>query len=181
MRTSARLLAIIISLAVILLGAGGATVAYIFSQTEAEDNVFDPVFVACSVVESFDGVTKENVRVRNDGGIPAFIRATYVVTWCAEDGSVYSSIPVEGVDYSFISGSDKWVKGSDGFYYYTHQVAAGAVTENLIGAIASLGTAPSGYSLNVRVMASAIQAEPAAAVTEAWGATANGAGALTPP
>jgi len=181
MRASKKLLVIIISLAVLLLGAGGATVAYIFSETEAEDNVFDPVFVACSVKESFDGVTKENVRVQNDGGIPAFVRATYVVTWCAEDGSVYSSTPKEGVDYSFSRGSDKWVKGSDGFYYYTHRVEAGAVTENLIGAIASLGTAPDGYSLNVRVAASAIQAEPAAAVAEAWGATSNGEGFLTPP
>lgn len=163
---------ILITVAVLLSAAlaVGGTVAYLFMRTPPVENSFTPVQVSCSVEETFDGVTKSDVRVKNTSDINAYVRATFIIMWTADDGKV-SSTPVLDTDYSLVFGSEKWVKGSDGFYYYSGRLAPGAATDNLINSITASGTAPEGYTLSVHVAATAIQAEPASVITETWGAT----------
>ena len=174
------LITLICALAAVCVTVGG-TIAYIFSQTGDKANTFEPVFVSCAVEESFDGEIKSNVIVRNTGDINAYIRASFVVVWVSDSGNIHSSAPKEGEDYTLLLGSAKWTKGSDGFYYYSDPVLPGEGTDLLISSIAPITEGPEGYSLSVHIAATAIQAEPAAAVSEAWGATVLNGGGLTPP
>ncbi|MBQ7879742.1 MAG: hypothetical protein IJ317_03735, partial [Clostridia bacterium] len=90
-------------------------------------------------------------------------------------------LPQENVDYTLTVGSTEWSLGTDGFYYYRKAVAASSSTETLIGALAQVSEAPSGYKLTVQVFASAIQAEPSRAVEETWGVTVSTDGSLIAP
>ena len=125
------------------------------------------------------GDPKTNISVKNTGDIEAYVRAFFLVTWVSDlDGSTYAGMPQENVDYSLTIGSVKWTLGSDGFYYYSNFVYEHGITEALIGELAALSQAPDGYSLNVQVFASAIQANPSRAVEETWGVTVLANGSL---
>lgn len=181
MKTSKRLLIIIICSAVAVCITTGGTLAYIFTKTAEKQNSFEPVFVSCSVEESFDGSTKSNVKVRNTGDINAYIRATFVVMWVSDEGNVHSSSPVEGQDYTLTLESRLWAKGSDGFYYYTAEVMPGEATDALISTLSPLTDGPSGYSLSVHIASTAIQSNPTNVVNQVWGAGVQDDGRLTPP
>ena len=176
-----KLIIIIVALLLAICTATGVTVAYIFTDTPPVENTFDPVFVSCEVEENFNGTTKTDVKVKNTGDINAYIRATFVVTWTNASNNVLGQMPVLGTDYSLTLGSDKWVLGSDGFYYYTLPVSANTSTEVLISAITLIGTAPTDYKLSVHVAATAIQAEPIKAVTNAWNVQIQSNGTLIAP
>ena len=180
-RTVKYTVAIICAVLVIAV-AVGATIAYIMADTPPVENTFEPVFVSCAVEETFDGAVKSNVTVKNTGDISAYIRAAVVVTWVSDnDGSVNSTAPVAEVDYSISMGSSLWVKGSDGFYYYTAPIVAGESTEKLINTLTTVGDGLEGHSLSVQILASAIQAEPVEAVNMAWGASVSADGSLISP
>ena len=181
MSNTKKLWIVIISLILVVCVSGGATLAYLYAKTPEVENSFTPVFVDCEVVEEFSGTTKSNVAVKNTGDITAYVRATFVVMWVADDGTVYGVAPREGVDYSIELGSPAWMLGSDGFYYYSMPVVSLATTEALINTLTLISEAPDGYKLTVHVAATAIQSEPAAAVEDAWGATLQPDGALVAP
>ena len=182
MKASKKLIITLVLVITIACVVAGTSLAYLYSATPQLDNRFEPVSVTCEVVENFDGNVKSNVAIKNTGDINAFIRATVIVTWTADDGTVYSSAPIESNDYTITYGSGNWVKGSDGFYYYTSPVAPGATTEILLAQIAPIaGNAPNGYTLTVHIVATAIQSEPATAVEYAWNASVNPDGRLIPP
>ena len=176
-----KLLIIIIAVLVTVMSVTGATIAYIYTETPPVENSFEPVYVSCKVEEQFDGTVKSNVAVRNTGNIDAYVRATFVIMWVADDGSVYGKAPVLGTDYSIVYGSPKWTLGSDGFYYYANPVSGGDVTDVLVEAIRIKGTAPEGYSLVVHVTATAIQSTPANAVADVWGVEILDNGGLIAP
>jgi hypothetical protein len=160
---------IIISLVLLLLVSVGATVAYITASTQQVENEFEPVFVSCEVTESFDGVTKSNVAVKNTGGATAYVRAMIVVNWVSsENGNIYSDMPVADADYTVSFASSDWLLGADGFYYYTKPVAPSASTAELISSLTEKSDAPAGYQLSVKILASALQSEPKEAVESLW-------------
>ncbi len=122
---------------------------------------------------------KNNLAViAADEGYPVYVRAELVVTWQNADGIVYGSQPVPGTDYALEYDTDKWVKASDGFFYYTEKVESGSHTAPLIGAqqaLEQLSSAPVGYTMHVEVISETIQAvgntddDSASAVLSAWG------------
>lgn len=181
MKISKKLLISLICAFVAVCLATGGTIAYILTNTEEAENTFEPVFVSCQVNESFNGITKSNVNVKNTGDISAYIRATFVVMWVSDSGSVYSSSPVENEHYSIVMGSAKWTKGSDGFYYYSSPVSAGQSTDYLISSVNQISDGPEGYHLSVHIAATAIQSTPYNVVNEAWGAVVQSNGEITPP
>ena len=182
MKNTSKKLILIMALAVALIcTAVGSTVAYLFDRTPPIENSFEPVYISCAVEEKFDGITKSEVKVRNTGDINAYVRATYVVMWTADDGSVLGTMPKADVDYTVILGSPRWQKGTDGFYYYSSQVAADSSTEVFLDSISVIGTAPSGYKLSVHVAATAIQADPGGVVEESWGAVVQPNGTIVAP
>ena len=181
MRNSKKLIAIIAALVITLCAAGGVTLAYILTETPDVENSFVPVNVSCEVIETFTGTEKSNVSVKNTGDITAYVRATFVVMWMADDGSVYGVAPKAGTDYSIQFSQSRWQIGNDGFYYYTQPVDAGMTTEALINSLVIISEPPEGYSLNVHVAATAIQAEPSRAVENAWGATVQADSSILAP
>ena len=164
-------LAALVALVLILGAVVGGTLAYLVARTDAIVNTFNPAKVDITVEENFNGSTKKDVKIKNNGDTEVYIRATYVVTWKDATGKeVYPTQPVEGTDYSIaLNLSEGWVQYG-GYYYYTEPVAPDASTGVLITSCAPVaGRAPEGYFLSVDVLASAIQSVPADAAGQAWG------------
>lgn len=166
------------SVALLLLVAVGTTLAYLVTTPETVENTFTPSRVSCAVVEDGSdpvsgalvntGDSKNNVQIKNTGDTDAYIRVAVVVNWKNADGTkTWAQKPVEGTDYKIVYGlsDDGWVKGSDGFYYYSKAVSPKELTTILIreamladGAIPPTGTDNTQYYLSVEIVASAIQA-----------------------
>lgn len=171
--------AVIIALClVIACSSAGVVYAYITSKTDTVSNDFVPAKVSCAVEEQFENGVKSNVAVRNTGNVDSYIRAVVVATFQSPDGKVLAAAPVEGTDYTVTWAKSGWQKGTDGFWYYTEPVAPNAATKNLIETASAI-TAPDGYELNMQIIATAVQSDPAKAVEEAWGITPIN-GKLTP-
>lgn len=174
-RTSKKATLLLTSLILVLTLFVGGTVSFLVASSGQVENTFTPSEVKCQVNEqSFNGTTKTNVTVQNTGDTTAYIRAAIVVTWkhnANGNGNVYSKAPVLNQDYTMALNTTDWVKESDGYYYYKYPVAKDDSTNPLIISCTYNGNAPEGYGLNVEILGSAIQSEPAKAVGEAWGVT----------
>ena len=160
------------------------TVAYLFARSDTFENIFQASSVSCTVLEYDESGTvpfesgvstkKTNVRVKNTGDIPAYLRAAIVVTWQDADGNILGQVPVSGVDYVMEFNLDsRWSQNdTDGFFYCSSPVSAGSESDILIEHCYPVeAKVPDGYRLVVEIMAEAIQSEPADAVTKAWGMT----------
>lgn len=158
-------LILMISLVAILAVSVGGVLAWLATSSKDVTNTFAPGDTKTEIEEDFDGRTKKNVYVTNKGNIPVYIRANLVFTWKDSAGNIIER-PADAtltVDY----GNGDWVKGSDGFWYYTKPVAAdGGKTTNLI----DRATINKGYQMDLEVMAQSIQAEPTNAVVDSWDA-----------
>lgn len=154
----------------LLLCSVGGVWAYLLSKTGTVTNTFVPAEVTCAVEETFQDGVKSDVKIRNTGNIDAYIRAMVVVTFVSEEGKVLAVSPKEGVDYTVTWSNGGWKQGADGFWYYADPVSPDQLTANLIET-ASAQSAPTGYRLNIQIIATAIQSDPADAVQNAWGVT----------
>jgi len=170
----------------LLLTAGVAVLAAYFlkdTTTNAINTLAIPQ-VSCDVVETFDtsaataDIVKEDVRLRNTGNIPAYLRAKLIINWVNDDGEV---ILMPGAGYSYeITGpasegastfgnSDlDWELDGD-YWYYEKVVAPGQATTDLIETIRQTLPASADCHLRVTILSEAIQAVPATARAEAWG------------
>ena len=172
--------AVLIMAVLLLLGAAvGSTVAFLIDKTAPVENSFEYAKVSCEVTENFTNNKKDNVQVKNTGTTDAYIRATYVVSWVDVQGNIAAFDP-EGYSYTLNETNEgKWVKGSDGYFYYTSPVAPGASTQGSL-LTCTVVTSPESpeYTLSVEILAEAIQSTPDKAVQEAWGVTVNVGGKL---
>lgn len=176
-----------------ILGALG-TVAILLDQTNPVTNEFNLSQLPNEVVEEFDGEVKKNVAIQNtsEDNKAAYIRAAVIVNWAKVDadgnytGDVYGTVPVAGTDYtiSWLDGAGKedavagagetpitagdWIEGTDGYYYFTMPVAAGAQTQYLFTDCQPLIDAETGltpnqpgaeYVLSVTIAGQSIQAD----------------------
>ena len=150
MKLNKRAVALLVSLVVLLTVAVGATIAFLADKTPEVENTFKPSKVACAVTKS---TTDHIYTVWNTGDTTAYIRAAVVVNWVNAEGQVYAKAPT----FKVVPGNTNWVLGKDGYYYYIKSVAAGAyIPENLT--VTDVSAAPEGHTLQVEVVASAIQA-----------------------
>jgi hypothetical protein len=159
---------------ILLMGCGlGGTLAHLIANTAPIRNVFTLGGVLAEIVETLQGGTKGHVMVRNTGDVDAFIRAAIVVNWVDEDGNAAPQMPTKS-DYDLDLTASGWVQQGD-YYYYTERVAPQKTTDVLIGSCREVdGAAPAGYTLQVTVLAEAIQADGVdedgrKAVEAAWG------------
>lgn len=163
-RAAALLLSVLLLLGVTVAG----TLAYLSANTVPIENTFTPSQVSCEVTETFNGTVKSNVNVTNKSDIDAYIRVR-LVTYRVNDAGQHIGGTAEIPEFTPGPG---WVKGSDGCYYYTKPVAAGAKPEtDLISSITLTGSysdADGGHQA-IDVMAEAIQSVPEQAVRQAWG------------
>jgi hypothetical protein len=126
------------------------------------------------------GTEKTAVKIKNTGDTDAYIRVAVVVTWKKADGTVWAQAPVAGTDYTAWTPGTDWVRGADGYYYYTKSVAPDALTGILINQIVPLKAAPeAGYTLSIEIVASAIQAKPSNVVKDQWGVTVDADGNIS--
>lgn len=171
-------LILMVSLVAILAVSVGGVLAWLATSSNDVTNTFAPGDTEIKIEEKFENNVKSDVYVINKGNIPVYIRANLVFTWKDSAGNIIEK-PADAtptVDY----GNGDWVKGSDGFWYYTKPVAAdGGKTTNLIDRATIKFPEGKGYKMDLEVMAQSIQAEPKDAVEGAWGVTVNSDGSLT--
>ena len=167
-RGASRPLALLLPMLLLFALAVGGTMALLIDRTGTVKNTFTPGTVTPEIDEDFDGAVKENVRIRNTGNAPGFVRAVLTVNWVDNAGNVLAPAE-EGTDYTIegLPGTGWFVK--DGFYYYSSAVEDGGATGNLFTRCAPVaGAAPAGGHLQVSIAAQAVQAT-ADAVADAWG------------
>ena len=159
-----------------------ATIAFVFTSTKPLENTFTDAYVACDVLETFDGTTKTDVTIKNTGEVQSYIRAKVVVTWMSADQTKVTALkPVDDTDYVItyadeINAATNWKKGSDGYWYYKLPVNVGKETEELIDScyLKDGVTAPDGFYLSVEIVASSIQSTPTRVITEQWESGVSG-------
>lgn len=183
-RSSARGI-VTLTLALAVVGAAvGGVVAWLFASNQVQ-NQFELGQVTPTVKETFDDTTKKDVSVTNSGNVPIYVRAQVNIYWQDENGNQLWEEPVKGEDYTIdwgdLAGSS-WKLGSDGFYYWTQPLAADSTTGLLIDKLEwTTAESSDGRTLVCDVAVQGIQADPAHAVQEAWGATVDSdTGTLTP-
>ena len=177
--------AIAICLLLTVVMATGATLAYLFTNTNPVENTFTPAKVGNYVDESTKDidlvaktvVAKSDVRIRNSIGnstddiVAAYIRATVVVNWRNGNKVLPANL---GPDYGLnVKEGTNWVKGNDGYYYHKTPVNPGEYTDILFDAIVPIAE-KDGYTLHVEILSQSIQAEGVDAdgvkpVVLAWG------------
>lgn len=154
--------AALVALVLILCVTIGGTIAWITDQTGEVVNTFTPAKVETTITETVTNNQKDDIKVKNDGDIPAYVRVAVVANWVDSKNNV-----VPGA-FTLPAPAEGWELANDGFYYYTKPVPAGQSTTELFqNAIVEAG-GPDGARLQVTILAEAIQSTPADAVTTAW-------------
>lgn len=161
-----------LALALVLTLTAGGTLAYLVSNTDEVTNTFTPASPGIEVPEEIVGNAKTSIQVKNTGDINVYVRVMLVASYQKEVNGKYevcgSHIPEPEVT-DFTPGTD-WVKGDDGYYYYTKALASDATTNNLLadGAKIELSQKENCCKMHIDVLAQAIQAEPDSVVGETW-------------
>ena len=172
----------VLALMLVLGASVGVTTAFLVTKTESITNVFEAGNTGIEVEETFNGVTKSDVYISNTGNVPVYIRVALILVWEDGDKNAVALNAELDTDLTITWGSEKWKKGSDGFWYYTEAVGANGITENLIdSAVVNTDSEgyQKGYQMNLQVMAQSIQAEPDEAVESAWKIVDANNGTLT--
>ena len=151
-----RKLTLMLSLALILAGAIGGTMAY-FTDNTATNSAFSVGQVSCSVSQSGD-----TYIVKNDGTVPASVRVAVVVNWEDENGTIHWTKP--NASLHFDNGA--WTQ-RDGYYYCNSAIAAKSSVNGPTVTISE--AAPDGYSAKIQVLVEAVQEN-----TNAWDFTPSG-------
>lgn len=165
-KKSSRKNIILISLTLLLVCAAAIpALAWLTARSQAE-NEFTVGETSVDVKEEFDGTIKKNVFIENSGNIPVYVRASVLAYWKDQDGVLLNEIPGAD-DYTIGWNLDNgWVQGTDGFYYYTYPVTDN--TSNLIDEAKQIKEYQDGRIFCIDISAQSVQAEPYAAVLDAW-------------
>lgn len=161
------------------------TEAYYTERTSATPYTFSVPAPEINVVEILNSNTKNDVKIENSGTVDAFMRAKAIFTWQNDSGEILGQMPVEGVDYSIswnvhsTPGIDRWIKGSDDFYYYTSMVPAKngdilSYTGVLFTSCTLLKAAPvDGYKLCVEILSQSYHSYPETEIEAIWPVEVN--------
>lgn len=173
------------ALALALTVTVGGTLAWLAAHTDPVTNTFKMGEVTPKVEESFvpdKGTVKENVRVQNQGDVPAYIRVALVATWEDENGNVKpASLSDLTITWGGEGGNlgDGWIQIGE-YYYHQAPVNGQAYTGYLIKEAKVDGTKePAGYHMNLQVIADSIQAIPTSVVKDTWVVNLDGNGNIT--
>lgn len=173
---------VLAALLVLVLGIVGTTLAWLTDKTDALTNNFTYAKVSCEVLEDVDEdkTEKRKVWIQNTGNTDAYIRVTYVVTIRDKEGNIlYDAYETEKfkdymADLERKISDPRWQKGTDDYWYYRLPVAPNEKTEELFREMirsAYIEINGTDADTHIEILASAVQAMPTNAVTEAWGAT----------
>jgi hypothetical protein len=135
-------------------------------KTAVAEQAFIPASAECTVDE-------KEYTVTNIGNIDTVIRATVVPNWVDDEGDPYYSIADALPAITF---GDDWTQlTQDGvlYLYYNGTVAPNGKTSPMIVSVGEY-TAPEDCTLQIDIMAEAMQTEPTSAYESAWHAVFNG-------
>lgn len=152
----------------------GTVYAYMFHRTGETSTAFAPAKVSCEVAETYNGIEKSSITVKNTSNIPAYLRVRLVTYWVNGEGKVAAKSSPE----LNITPANGWIRGKDNTFYYSKPVAPDApnnVTPELLASGTTITLAQKGeFKQVIDVFAEAIQAEPAKAVKDSWKVTLTG-------
>lgn len=154
---------------IILLTFVAGTSAYLMLKSSI-NNEFTLGEVNPEIIEEFDAENKvkENVKIKNSGNIPIFVRTAIIIIWKDSNGKILADIPEENVDYSIsFSSSTNWIKSEEGYYYYIKPLDVNESTDILIEECTQIQEYDDKV-LEVSIITQGIQDKPFQAVEEAW-------------
>lgn len=149
--------------------AVSGSLAWLISTPGPVVNEFTPGEVTIQVDETFNGTTKQNVRIKNTGNVPAYIRVALVPAWVDDEGNIAAK-PAYLDDCNITRGDDFdqfWFKGTDGFYYCKTVIEPEGSTPILIKSCTVNGGGHE-YDFELQVIASAVQSLPTTTVEAVW-------------
>ena len=152
--------------------AVSGSLAWLISTPGPVVNEFTPGEVTIQVDETFNGTTKQNVRIKNTGNVPAYIRVALVPAWVDDEGNIAAK-PAYLDDCNIAWGEDgngyenDWFIGSDGFYYCKTVIEPDGSTPILIKSC-TVKDGEHEYDFELQVIASAVQSLPTSTVGEVW-------------
>jgi hypothetical protein len=171
---STKAIIILVSIITVLVTGISSTLAVIVQRTESITNTFTPGKIVLSQTETAVTNTAES-------DVAVYVRLAIVVNYQDDSGNVYHEGAVETQDYNVLTTSD-WLKGSDGFYYYTKPIAPGysSTAFPTVAAITLDASNPKlNYNLVTTYVTAGVQASPTEVVNLAWGVTLDANGNIT--
>ena len=150
--------------------AVSGSLAWLISTPEPVVNTFTPGAVTIQVDETFNGTTKSDVRIKNTGDVPAYIRVALVPAWVDDEGNIAAKPASLKLDCDITWGDDFnqfWFEGTDGFYYCKTFINPGKSTPILIKSC-TVKDGEHEYDFELQVIASAVQSLPTSTVGEVW-------------
>ena len=151
------------------------SLAWLISAPGPVVNEFIPGEVTIEVDEKFDASTKSDVRIKNTGNVPAYIRVALVPAWVDDEGNIAAkpaSLKLND-DCNIAWGKDgsgyeaDWFIGSDGFYYCKTFINPDKSTPILIKSC-TVKDGEHEYDFELQVIASAVQSLPTSTVETVW-------------
>lgn len=160
---------ILIGSLIMLVAVCGTVFAYMFRQTEYEDNQFTPAEVSCEVheVTNADVTEKSGIKIENTGNINAYLRIRFVSYWVQITGDGSAEIVAKASTMPQFTLAAGWLEGSNDTYYYQSPVAPGEMTGEMLSSTMIL-TEEDGWLQVVEVFAEAIQSKPETSVVSSW-------------
>lgn len=149
--------------------AVSGSLAWLISAPGPVVNEFTPGAVTIEVDETFNGTTKQNVRIKNTGNVPAYIRVALVPAWVDDEGNIAAK-PAYLDDCNITLGDDFnqfWFEGTDGFYYCKTFIKPDEYTPILIKSC-TVKDGEHEYDFELQVIASAVQSLPTSTVETVW-------------
>ncbi len=139
--------------------------------------------VSVTTKGGFTQASVTNVAVSNTGDISGYVRVLVIANWVNASGAIVQSINLESEGtFTEMATSDKWVKHTDGYYYYKKGLSPGSTTTPLFGSYTPTDAPSAGCSLDMRVISQGVKyTEDAALAKSAWGTgipVATGSGSL---
>lgn len=158
-------LTLFVALVLLLTLAVGGSLAWLVSNDKVTNSMV-PGNVPITIHEQFDGTTKKDVYVINDGNIQAFIRVAIIANAVDEQGNVTIG------DKPSFTVSSAWTE-IDGYYYYNGIVEPKGKTDALF-------TDSVEVNGEINILAESIQVlggvtSDGSASVDAWGVAYNGA------
>ena len=154
-RSGVKLLPLAAALVLIIGVAAGSTMAYLTDESAALSGSYTAGLVDCLVLDDYS--------VKNTGNVDAYVRVRLVQNYVNAEGQVCSSPEHQDI---VPATPDGWIY-KDGYYYFPDKLAPGSAT--VPAASSALPAAADGCTVKTTLITEVIQAEPAYAITNAWG------------
>ena len=126
---------------VALIGVVGGSWAYYTSNTKFTGE-FTTGTYSTSITEEFESpdnwtpgtTTKKKINVANRGSVPIVTRAKYTEKWVSSNGTQLS-LERNGRRVAQFTVGSKWIKATDGWYYYEDTLTAPEESQDFISSV----------------------------------------------